>query len=97
MPAFQLSRKAVEDLKDIGRHTTKQWGREQRNRYLGQLDSQFQALAADPDRGRECSHIREGYRRYPSGRHVIYYRQLSADRIEIVRVLHDRMEPERHL
>jgi toxin ParE1/3/4 len=29
--------------------------------------------------------------------HVVYYRSVAPDLIEIVRVLHERMEPSRHL
>jgi toxin ParE1/3/4 len=29
--------------------------------------------------------------------HVLYYRMLASDLIEIVRVLHERMDPNRHL
>jgi toxin ParE1/3/4 len=64
MPEFQLTRKAMADLKDIARYTQSRWGREQRNTYLGQLDESFHALAHDPAKGKESSHIREGYRRY---------------------------------
>jgi toxin ParE1/3/4 len=31
------------------------------------------------------------------GRHLIFYRQLSEDAIEIVRILHGRMDIETHL
>lgn len=96
MATFQLTRKAVADLKDIGRYTQSRWGREQRNKYLGELNESFLALARDPAKGKDSGHIRQGYRRYFVGRHVIYYRYLAAGRIEIVRILHDRMDPDRH-
>jgi plasmid stabilization system protein ParE len=34
--------------------------------------------------------------KYPEGRHLIFYRRTSGT-IDIVRVLHDSMDPERHL
>lgn len=97
MAHFHLTQAAKADLKAIGRHTEQRWGRTQRNHYLTMLDRCFQELAAEPLRGRDCSDIRDGYRQYHAGRHVIFYRQLGTDRIEIVRVLHDRMDLERHL
>lgn len=96
MPAFRLSALAKADLKDIGRYTQKTWGREQRNRYLAQLDASFHDLAQTPQKGRRCDDIREGYRKYQVGRHVIFYRQ-NDDDIEIIRILHDRMDAEANL
>jgi toxin ParE1/3/4 len=42
-----------------------------------------------------CDDIRPGYCKYQVGRHLIFYRQVS-DGLEIVRVLHDRMDVETH-
>lgn len=96
MPAFRLTKRAKADLKDIGRYTQNTWGREQRNRYLATLDASFHDLAQTPQKGRSCDDIRQGYRKYQVGRHVIFYRQDKAD-IEIIRILHDRMDAETHL
>jgi len=97
MPDFYLTRAAKADLKDIGRYTQNKWGRVQRDNYLAMLDGCFQDLANEPLKGRDCSDIRDGYRKYSAGRHVIFYHQILTDTIEIVRILHDRMDVERHL
>jgi toxin ParE1/3/4 len=95
MARFQLTRKAREDLKAIGRYTQRNWGRRQRDAYLTQLDRRFHALAEMPSLGRACDDIRPGYRRYSEGAHTICYREVGGD-IEIVRILHGRMDPDRH-
>jgi toxin ParE1/3/4 len=97
MPGFFLTNKAKADLKAIGHYTQSKWGRAQRDKYLTMLDECFQDLAEDPLKGKDCSEIREGYRKYNAGSHVIFYRQIAAGTIEIVRVLHGRMDVERHL
>jgi toxin ParE1/3/4 len=97
MPTFSLTNKAIADLKDIGRYTLGHWGREQRNLYLRMLDMSFQQLAANPLTGKDCSDIRSGYRKFNAGSHVIFYRQKSGDTIEIVRILHGRMDCETRL
>ncbi len=97
MPGFHLTQAAKTDLKDIGRYTQNKWGRAQRDKYLAMLDGCFQDLADEPLKGRDCSDIRDGYRKYSAGRHVIFYHQIPIDTIEIVRILHDRMDVERHL
>lgn len=91
MGGFVLTVKAKEDLKSIARYTQDAWGREQRNRYLADLDRGFQALAADPLKGRDCGDIRPGYRKYKVGQHLVFYRGIAGG-IEIVRVLHGRMD-----
>jgi toxin ParE1/3/4 len=97
MPRFVLTKAAKEDLKSIGRYTAETWGREQRNRYLALLDTSMHDLADKSGLGRDCSDIRAGYRRYRVGKHILFYRQLDPDRIEIVRVLHERMDVEARL
>jgi len=96
MSTFRLSAKSFEDLKSIARFTLKSWGREQRNIYLSKLDESFHILAEQPHLGNARDDIRKGYRVYHVGRHLIFYRQKSIG-IEIIRILHDRMDVEAHL
>ena len=51
MAKFRLTNKAQADLRRIGRDTQQNWGREQRNIYLGKLDSSFHQLADNPCTG----------------------------------------------
>lgn len=97
MPSFHLTEQAKKDLKSIARYTQETWGRIQRNKYLAALDKRFHRLAETPELGRPCDEIREGYRKLYEGRHVIFYRSVAADEIEIVRVLHGSMDIESHL
>lgn len=92
MSKFVVSKLAKEDLKSTARFTEKKWGREQRNFYLKQFDDTFFALAVNPEIGSPCDFIRKGYRRFPQGRHVIFY-VLDSD-IRIIRILHKNMDIE---
>lgn len=96
MGIFRLTELAKQDLRSIGRYTQLTWGREQRNLYLGKIDACFHLLAQEQQRGKSCDDVRSGYRKYHVGRHLIFYRQ-STEGVEIVRVLHDRMDIEAHL
>ncbi len=87
----------MDDLLSIGRYTRKEWGKTQQICYLTQLDRAFHDLADKPGLGRACDEIREGYFKYGVGKHVIFYRHTGKDRIEIVRILHGRMDIEQHL
>jgi toxin ParE1/3/4 len=92
MGTYTLTRKARADLKGIAAHTQKQWGREQRRLYVKQFDDAFQMLASTPKAGTSCEFIKHGYRKFPNGSHVIFYRELSDSTIEVVRILHKRMD-----
>ncbi|GIA67489.1 Plasmid stabilization element ParE, putative [Vibrio cholerae] len=89
MRPFQLTNKAKSDLRDIALFTSRRWGREQRNIYLKQFDDSFWLLAENPDIGKACDEIRDGYRKFPQGSHVIFYRQIGSQNIEIIRILHN--------
>ena len=95
---FRLTQKAKNDLKNIARYTEAEWGREQRNVYLKQFDECFHSLADMPEKGISCEAIRQGYRKYRVGRHFVFYRAINDEReLEIVRVLHERMNVETQL
>ena len=92
MRKFDLTRSAQADLKSIARYTQERWGVRQRNTYLKEVDQVFHALAKNPLMGRSCDDIREGYRKFPHGSHVIFYKQLGEDELLIVRILHMTMD-----
>jgi len=97
MSTFQLTNKAKSDLKSIASYTQRKWGPQQRRFYLKQLDDAFHLLATSPDFGTACDYIKTGYLKFPVTSHVVYYRALSNEKIEVVRVLHKRMDPESQL
>ncbi|EAZ99032.1 type II toxin-antitoxin system RelE/ParE family toxin [Marinobacter sp. ELB17] len=97
MPNFKLSRKAKADLKSIALYTESEWGRGQRNHYILQFDHCFHLLGENPNLGQVCDQISAGYRQYPQGSHIIFYRLSTEGVAEIIRILHKRMLPEVHL
>jgi len=89
---FDLTKSARDDLRAIARFTQSQWGIRQRNSYLKEMDQIFHSLAKNPLMGKACDEIREGYRKFPHGIHVIYYRLPNEDDLLIVRILHGAMD-----
>ena len=96
-PPFKLSKKAKDDLIGIARYTEKTWGREQRRLYLKKLDSMFYTLADNHELGSPCDDVRAGYMKKQVGNHLIFYRFGTTSKIEIIRVLHKRMDVALHL
>jgi toxin ParE1/3/4 len=96
MSSYVLSPLARKDLRQIWGYTAERWGIEQADRYIRGLHRAIEIVADDPDRGRRCYNIRAGYRKYSAAAHVVFFRVL-ADGIEVMRVLHQSMDFERHL
>lgn len=96
MKPFELTNAAKLDLKKIARFTQNEWGRDQRNLYIRQFDDTFHMLADAPLAGKACSEIRDGYKKFPIGSHIIFYKEGDNAKIIIVRILHKRMDIERN-
>lgn len=112
MARFRLSRLAEADLAYILATSTERWGADAARRYAALLAAAMRKVAADPQApatrarselrpGIRSFHIRHARADMPEPRvrrpaHVLYYRALAPDLIEIGRVLHERMEPNRH-
>jgi toxin ParE1/3/4 len=95
MTPYGLSPQAQADIDAIWDYTADRWSEEQADRYI-KLQEAMERLARDPRRGRPCDQLRRGYRKYSVGSHVLFFR-VVANRIEIIRVLHQQMDFERHL
>lgn len=94
MKAFELTRKAKEDLRKIARFTEKRWGRSQRFLYIKQFDDVFHLLAKTPSVGKKCDYIKKGYRKFPQSSHLIFYLESMDSKILIIRILHKSMDVE---
>jgi toxin ParE1/3/4 len=93
---YVLSPRAQADLDEIWDYPERRWGGSQATAYVRQLQQDIEKVAEQPGLGRACPEIRAGYFRYASGSHVLFYR-LKAHRINVVRILHERMDFTRHL
>jgi len=94
---FHLTQKAYEDLKSIAIYTQENWGRSQRILYMKMFDDAFHELSNNPEYGVKIDDIRKGYYKYRIGSHLIFYRIIFERDIEIVRILHQRMDFESYL
>ena len=91
-----MSRDARRDLIDVGTFTRDRWGAQKAGDSLRQMDRRLKVLLRNPKSGRVCGNIKPGYWRATEGRHVIFY-VFSDKTLDVIRVLHERMLPERHL
>jgi toxin ParE1/3/4 len=110
---YRLSDPAKADIAAILYDSEVLFGVEARIRYRGLLTAALRRVAADPlglstaDRSEvlvglrslHSRHCRMESRQAPVARpvHVLFYRPAGHDLVEIVRVLHERMEPTRYV
>ena len=92
MKLFALTHKAKADLHSIAIFTTERWGVKQRNLYIKQLDEAFHMLVKSPKLGKSCDDIMPGYRKFPQGSHIVFYKDGSSSKIEVIRILHKSMD-----
>lgn len=63
---------------------------------MTEIRAAIERVAHDSSRGRVCDEVREGYRRYGIGSHLLFYRETDTG-VDVIRILHQRMDPTRHL
>ncbi len=96
MSSFRLTPDAKASMMQIARYTQQQWGKKQRDTYMAMIDGCFHALCQTPRLGKIRPEIHHALRSIPADKHVIFY-LIRQDEVVIVHVLHERMDPGRHL
>jgi toxin ParE1/3/4 len=92
MANYYLTNKAVDDLSDIWNYTLLKWSENQADKCYGLLIDSFQEIAENPDIGKNYDGIASSLYGIHANRHIIFYRKMNIDKIEITRVLHDSMD-----
>lgn len=92
MANYILTNKAVEDLTKIWDYIYEVWCENQADKYYNELLEVCQTLADNQYFGKNYKEISLEIFGYISGQHLIFYRKLSENEIEITRILHSRLD-----
>jgi len=92
MVKFELTNKAVEDLTKIWNYTFETWSEKQADNYYELLISNCQEIAEDPLLGKLYNQITPNLLGLKVMRHIIFYRKINVNHVEITRVLHEIMD-----
>ena len=92
MAEYKLTNKAVEDLSEIWDYTFEIGSEKQADKYFNELISNCQEIADNPDLGKNYEGISTQLLGIKANRHIIFYRTLNKDYVEITRILHERMD-----
>ena len=95
-PRYPFTDKAEGDLEGIIDYTVQEGGVSQANTYLDGLETRAKLLAENPDLGTARETLAEGLLSFPYESHILYYKK-QAHGIVIVRVLHQHMDPLKHI
>ena len=92
MAEYKLTNKAVADLSKIWEYTFEVWSEKQADKYYDGLISNCVEIAENPDLGKNYEGISKQLLGIKSNRHIIFYRTLNENYVEITRILHERMD-----
>lgn len=90
---YKISVKASEDIENVWLYTFEHWSLEQADRYVNLILDEIEYLADHPNSGKDFNDIRKNYRCSRVKSHIIFYRLIDKQSdIEIIRILHQRMD-----
>jgi len=92
--AYSISEKAIEDLANIWTYTLHKWSMEQADRYYSLIINEIEFIAKNFTAGKSMGHVKEGYRASIVKTYLIFYRRSETNQVEIIRILHQRMDLE---
>jgi toxin ParE1/3/4 len=92
MAKYKLTNKAVDDLTKIWDYTYEVWSENQADKYYNELIEDCQSLAENQNLGKNYEEINKEIFGYSSGQHLILYRKLTKNEIEITRFLHSSID-----
>lgn len=92
MAKYVLTNKAVEDLTRIWEYTYEVWSENQADKYYELIIAAFEEIAESPDLGKSYEKISKKILGFKVGKHIVFYRLQKPKEVEIVRILHARMD-----
>jgi toxin ParE1/3/4 len=87
-----LRQKAIDDLNEIWDYTFEKWSIKQADMYYATIKLTCNGIGQNTNVGKEYDGISRKLLGLKSGKHIIFYQSLSEDRIEVIRILHERMD-----
>ena len=92
MGKVYFTNKAIEDLEAIWKYTPKTSSENQAEIYYELLIDSCQKLASEPTLGKSYEVVEQHVLGFKTGQHLIFYRTIAAQKIEVIRILHGMMD-----
>jgi len=95
---YKLSKQAEIDLENIWLYTFEEWSIEQADYYYDLIMDEIEYISTNPKSGKDYNDVRKGYFRSRVKSHFIFYKiNLKEEKVEIIRILHQKMDIESHI
>tara|TARA_R110002073_G_C9152275_1_gene553695 strand:+ start:254 stop:556 length:303 start_codon:yes stop_codon:yes gene_type:complete len=94
---FRISKQATNDLNDIWIYTLRKWSKDQADRYYNLIIEEIEFVADNFMTGKSVEQTRKGYRVTKIKSHLIFYKKAEDGIVEIIRILHQRMDIKKRL
>lgn len=91
--AYKISKKANQDIDSIWIYTFETWSQTQADRYYNLIIDEIKFISENFESGRDYDDTRKGYKCTKVKSHLIFYRSKN-ETIEIIRILHEKMDIE---
>ena len=89
---YRISEQAIDDLNEIWVYTFQKWSKKQADRYYDLIIGEIEFIADNFMIGKSAEQTRKNYRYSKIKSHLIFYRKVENEIVEIVRILHQRMD-----
>ena len=94
---YRISKQAIDDLNEIWIYTFHKWSKDQADRYYALIIDEIEFIAENYLIGKSAEQTRKNYRVTKIKSHLIFYRKVENDIVEIVRILNQRMDIKKRL
>ena len=94
---YSISEKANQDIEKIWLYTFENWSLEQADRYYNLILDEIEFISDNFECGKSVDHIKKGYRASKVKSHIIFYKKSKRNIVEIIRVLHQKMDIENRI
>ena len=97
MSEYIISEKALEDINNIWIYTAENWSFEQADRYYNAIIDEIEFIVQKIELANDFGKIRKSYKYSKVKSHLIFFKKNISNEIEVVRVLHEKMDMENRL
>lgn len=87
-----LKQEAINDLTEIWNYTFQEWSENQADKYYKTIKQACKKIGENPGIGKSYTEISKHLLGLKSGKHIIFYHLISEDEIEVIRILHEKMD-----
>lgn len=94
---YDISKQALSDLNKIWIYTFHKWSKKQADRYYDLIIGEIEFISDNFLAGKSVEQTRKNYRVTKIKSHLIFYKKVENEIVEIIRILHQRMDIKKHL